>query len=129
MIAVTGEAEVGPVARCASAIVTAWARIATWTLRLRSPDVVAGVKLKSALRPVPRRARRAASRGSETAGVKAPIGRALNDIAVGRFALLLWVVAPRAGASSSAIAASDAPPAMPMARSPFKTLSPLQTGI
>src|SRR3978361_1960664 len=110
-------------------MVTAWARIATWTLRLRSPDVVAGVKLKSPLRPVPRRAGRAASRGSETAGVKAPIGRPLNDIAVGRFALLLWVVAPRAGASSSAIATSDTPPAAPMARSPLKIVSPLENGI
>ena len=63
MIAVTGEAEVGPVRRCASAIVTAWARIATRTLRLRSPDVVAGVK--------------------------APIGRPPNVMAVGRFALIL----------------------------------------
>ena len=42
MIAVTAEAEVGPAARCASAIVFERARIATWRPRLRSPEAVAG---------------------------------------------------------------------------------------
>ena len=88
MIAVTGEAEVGAALRCASAIVFAPARIATWTPRLRSPDALAGVKRKSALGPVLRRASAAASRGSETAGVKASIERALSAGA-GRFALFL----------------------------------------
>src|SRR5688500_15512252 len=100
--------------REASAGVVARARIATRSARLRSVDGEAGVKRKSLLRRVPRRARAAASRGSETAGVNAPTGRALSA-AVGRLALVRVEVWAEAGASSSAIAISDAPPAAAMA--------------
>jgi type IV secretory pathway TrbL component len=71
----------------ASAGVLARARMATRTARLRSGDADAGVKRKSELNRVPRRASAAASRGSETAGVKAPTGRAFIA-ALGREALL-----------------------------------------
>src|SRR5687768_10434232 len=99
--------------REASAGVLARARIATRSARLRSDEGEAGVKRKSVLRRVPRRASAAASRGSETAGVNAPTGRALS--AAGRFALVRAEVWAEAGASSSAIAISDAPPAAAMA--------------
>ena len=117
MIAVTAEAEVGPAARCASAIVFERARIATWRPRLRSPEAVAGVKRNSLPVPAPRRASKAASRGSETAGVNAPTGRALRTRRPRDSPLFLWVVVAKAGASSSAIASSDALPAVPMALS------------
>ena len=124
MIAVTADAEVGPAARCASAMLFARARIATSRPR-RSPEGVAGVKRNSLLVLAPRRASAAASRGSETAGVNAPTGRALSA-AAWRFALSLWVVVAKAGVSSSAIAISDALPAVPMALSLLKTpFSPL----
>ena len=76
MIAVTGAAEEAVTLRAASAGALASARIATWTERLRSGDADAGVNRKSEVKRVPRRARAAASRGSDTAGVKAPTGRA-----------------------------------------------------
>ena len=115
MIAVTGGR--GGRERAAGGVGRRWsprARTATRRPRLRSP-VAAGVKRKSLLMLVPRRARAAARRGSETAGVKAPTGRP-PSAAAGRFAFVLGELAARAGASSSAIASSDAPPAVPMAR-------------
>jgi hypothetical protein len=53
------------------------ARTATRTARLESAD--AGVNRNSLLSVVPRRASTAASRGSETAGVKMPTGRLFSE--------------------------------------------------
>ncbi len=93
------------------------------------PRRAAGVKRNSLASMVPRRASAAASRGSETAGVNMPVGRALSAVP-GRAALARGVVAASAGASSSAIATSDAPPAVPMARKLLKRLvSPRLPGI
>lgn len=120
-MAVIGVAEVLAMAvRAASAGVVARARIATRTERLRSVLVDAGVNRNSLLRVEPRRARVAASRGSETAGVKEPIVRALSEGA-GRALVRCWVEAASAGASRSATAISDALPAAPMDRSFLKT--------
>jgi hypothetical protein len=121
VIAATGESAAAAMTlRAASADVPGRARIATRTARLRSDAAAAGVKRKSLLRRVPRRASVAASLGSETAGVKAPTGRAFIE-AAGRAALSRWVEAAMAGASNSAIATSDALPTPVMAPILLKT--------
>ena len=117
MIAVTGAAEVAPAtSRAASAGVSARARIATRTARLRSVEAEAGVKRKSPLRLVPRRASAAASRGSETAGVKAPTGRACSSAAAA-MRLVPLAVAAKAGASTAPSRSAMRSLPLPMARS------------
>mgnify|MGYP006194842489 CR=1 FL=1 len=97
------------------------ARIATLTERLPSGDAVAGVKLTL----LPRRAKAAASRGSETAGVKAPIERPLRETEGRDDDLSRSAETARAGTSRRETAVNDAPPATAMAFNLFTRATPL----
>ena len=116
MIAVTGEAAAVWVTLRTASGASARERTATRIERVRSGVAVAGVNRKPPLTRVPRRASAAARRGSETAGVKASIGRPLAEARALR-SPPGWAMA---GASSSAIATSDALPAAAMARNLLK---------
>ena len=88
------------------------------------------MKRNSLLTVERRRARVAARRGSETAGVNEPSERPVKEPAVRP--ACGWerdAGAAKAGASISAIATSDAPAAVPMARGFLKRLTPLLKGL
>ena len=98
-------------------------RMATRTARLPSGVAEAGVKLTL----LPRRAKAAASRGSETAGVKAAIERPFIDTAEREMPFSRWEEEAMAGASNSERAVSDVPPATAMALNLFTDRLPVGT--